>query len=512
MQKLFTRAKDLVFHQKHPGYYCLYLLLALSICTYSCKEPTRELVYSSELKGLFVYSDPDLESSLVYKIPFKAQFQILDREEWKSNWKKIEYRGKKGFISQKEYSFESPSSFVYVDSLAGVEFFEKPGDLERKFQPIPHKAKVEILKVLDFDYSKLNPEVWESVPYEIKENEAVKDGIWLHVKWEGKEGFIRLSEYLRLTPRAHFFIVVPSSGLTLRTLPDIKSPTVITLPQNSIGEILEVNPETHIIKNTRGFWFKTEYQSKVGWGFSGFTITSTDKSYLENKEYIRNEEWFIRYMESAQFLESYSLSEFDSSLVKFPKREIGNYSLLEIDYGFPPDDCGVTTNSRVVLQNNRNESHFSMQGIYREKVLAVNFPLPGTLFTEYDGCNCCCPMVGNILYFLLEEKVAYISFKEDQPEGYCFYGATEGVELARENRIDAENKIIYTNLKLPICKTPDSPEVTRAEAVDYPHSLFAVVRVEKSNVFIERYFDQGIPEKFREAWNKLKATKQSSLQ
>ncbi len=469
----------------------------LLVCIFfSCKESTREVVYSSDLTGINVYSEPDLSSSIIFKIPFKSQFQIIDREEWKSNWKKIEYQGQKGYISQKEYSFELPSSFIYVDNLAGIEFFEKG----KIIQQIPHKTKVEIIKVLDFTNSNLEQENWKEI---LTDFPSINEGIWLQVKWNLKTGFIRLSEYLRLTPRAHFFIVVPRSGLALKATPDFKSPTLSILPQNYIGEILEVNPEVHTIKNTRGFWFKTEYHSKLGWGFSGFTITSTDKSYLEDKEYVRNEEWFIHYMESSQFLETYTLSELDLSSVKNPKKEIGNYSVLEIDYGFPTEDCGVTTNSRIVFQNNKNGLKYSMQGIYKEKIRAVDFPMPGTVFTEYDGCNCCCPIVGNILYFLLEDKVAYISFKEDQKEGFCFYGPVEGIELARENRVDLENKIIYINLKLPVCKSPESPEIARAEPVDYSHSLFVVVKLEKSNILIDRYFDQGIPEKFRESWNKL---------
>jgi uncharacterized protein YgiM (DUF1202 family) len=478
----------------------------------TCKPNTKDLVFASSIKGIYLYNSPDLESTIIEKIPFRSQFFLVDREEWQSNWKKVEYSGKSGFITTKDFSFETPGNSVYVDSLAGVEFFENPGDLKTNYKKIPHKSKLEILQVIDYDYFKLGLSHSPNAP--VQENPKLpKDGIWLRVQWDNREGFVRLSEYLRLTPRAHFFMVVPANGLNLRVQPDSKSSALVNLPQNTIGEILEVNPEIQVIQKNRGFWFKTEYQNKVGWVFSGYTITSTDKSYFENKEYIRNEEWFIRYMEVGYLLEEFNSGDLDFKTLKTNRRELGDYTILEVDYGFPKEDCGITTNSRVIMQNQKKGTSYSMQGIYKERVLAVNSPLPGTVFTEYDGCNCCCPMTGNILYFLFEDKVVYISFKENLSEGYCFYGASEGVELARENRVDMENQIIYVHLKLPFCAAPEDPEVTRVKPSDYPHSLFAVVQIVNSNVQIERFFDQGIPEQFRESWNRLKKTdSRSSVQ
>ncbi|HNI26977.1 MAG TPA: hypothetical protein PLJ29_11495, partial [Leptospiraceae bacterium] len=95
-----------------------------------------------------------------------------------------------------------------------------------------------------------------------------------------------------------------------------------------------------------------------------------------------------------------------------------------------------------------------------------------------------------------------VPHRDKDSKGLCNYGNVESVELGRETRYDKENKAIYLYLRLPFCSPPPEGE-TLAEPIDYTHSLFTVIRQEKDNVNIERYFDNGIPEKYRDQWDKL---------
>jgi hypothetical protein len=476
---------------------CCFLPFWLS----QCKEPTKEEFYSAEIAGIPLYSQADPDSTWVGFIPYRKKFLILNKDKDTGKWKQVEFLSQKGFIQNKGYTKEIPSSFLFVDDLEGVDLFSKPGSFDSQIAHLPHRSKLEIEATLDLDL--LQKGFHEQLPEGISKEELVgKEGFWLYVKYEDKKGYLRYTEKLKFTPRAHFFVVVDSGGIALRSNPDIKSQSIEFLPAGTIGEILETTGESVYVKKTKGFWFKTEFKGKKGWVFSGFTVTSAERNYLEDKKYIQNDEWFLHYMESAIELERFDFREEDIKNYKTNTILKKNYTIYLIDYGFPEEDCTVATKSRIIFKNNKTGSSHSLQGVYSEIMKATDKPLEDTLYSEYNGCNCCCPDTGNILYFLLEDKVFYIPFKLSNSTGFCSYGPVDGIELARENRYSVLDKTILMELKLPVCKEPESPEIFRSEPIDYPHTLFSIVRVKQREVSIERYFDKGIPEQFREIWNK----------
>ncbi|MCB1176899.1 MAG: SH3 domain-containing protein, partial [Leptospiraceae bacterium] len=305
---------------------------------------------------------------------------------------------------------------------------------------------------------------------------------------------------IKFTPKAHFFIVVRSEGTNFKKNPEVKSSVIDKMPNGTIGEILETKGSPFYNQGIRGMWIKTEFKGKEGWIFSGHTVTSSEKEYLEDKFYIKNDEWFIHYMEYVSTPEIYDLNESELSNYKVKTIQKKNYIIYNIDYGFPEDDCTVATSKRVVFKNIHTGLSYSLQGIYSETIVSEDDPFEDTIYTEYSGCNCCCPDNGNILYYLFEDKISFIPFKKQNSKGLCYYGTLEGVELSRENRYIKTDKTILMKLKLPICKEPDNPDITTSEPIDYPHTLFSAVKVENNNLIVERFFDKGIPESYRKIW------------
>ncbi|HNH10545.1 MAG TPA: hypothetical protein PK683_18730, partial [Leptospiraceae bacterium] len=104
--------------------------------------------------------------------------------------------------------------------------------------------------------------------------------------------------------------------------------------------------------------------------FSGFTVTSTEKSYLEDRDYIRNEEWFLRYLEKPNNVEPFPFDESILEGAKVEKIEKTYYTVYNIQYGKPLDDCSVENNSRVVFVNKKTRQAYSIQGLYKEDLVS----------------------------------------------------------------------------------------------------------------------------------------------
>lgn len=458
-----------------------------------------EIVYSANLMGIYVYESPELTSKIIAKIPFREKFYLIDKDTWNDEWKKIEYEKVFGYIYQKEFSFETPSNLVYVDNLEGTKFYEKP-NASQPIKILPHKTKLEILDVIDYNALSLQNQDSSADTLPI-----LREEIWLHVKQNTQEGYIFLDESIKIKPKVHYFFVVHSEGLNLYTEPKINSKIIINLPKNTIGEILEVIPEVEQHENLKGYWFKTEYKSKVGWGFSGYIITSTDPSYFETKDYVYDEEIFLNFLSSTQVVNNYSPKKIDFQKSKI--HTFRNYKILEVNYNFPEEDCSVTTNARVVFQNQRLKNFYSNPNYYEEKIISIGEPFPENVYTEFNACHCCCGEIGNNLYFLFEDKIQYINFKLANSQGKCFYGPNEGFDYYQENRIDKDKKIIYSLLKLPVCKTLEMTEsfnVAETEPITFSHTLFTVLKVENNYINIEKYYDEDIPASFQKEWERLK--------
>lgn len=459
-----------------------------------------EVVYSANLTGIYVYETPELTSKIISKIPFREKFYLIDKDTWNDEWKKIEYEKVFGYIYQKEFSFETPSNLVYVDNLEGIKFYEKP-NAPKPIRILPHKTKLEILDVLDYGALSLPNQETENDFF----HQVLREEIWLHVKQDSQEGYIFLDESIKIKPKVHYFFVVHSKGLNLYSEPKTDSKILINLPKNTIGEILEAIPEVEKHGNLKGYWFKTEYKSKVGWGFSGYIITSTDPSYFETKDYVYDEEIFLNFLSSTQVVNNYSPKKIDFKKSKI--YSLHNYKILEVNYNFPIDDCSVTTNARVVFQNQRLKNFYSNTNYYEEKIISMGEPFPENVYTEFNACHCCCGEIGNNLYFLFEDKIQYINFNLSNSPGKCFYGPNEGFSYYQENRIDKEKKIIYSLLKLPVCKDLEMNEsfsVEEMEPISFSHSLFTVLKVENNYLNIEKYYDEDIPSQYEKEWNKLK--------
>lgn len=81
-----------------------------------------------------------------------------------------------------------------------------------------------------------------------------------------------------ITPHENpYYKVVIKNGVVLRDKPKVTGKKLLTIPEDTIGEILEETKEREVIETRIGNWLKVEYNGKLGWIFSGFTIIKEDK-------------------------------------------------------------------------------------------------------------------------------------------------------------------------------------------------------------------------------------------
>jgi hypothetical protein len=455
------------------------------IFSWKCYD-NKETLYVSDFQGMYVYENMELSSKVIYRVPYKASVDIYKTEDTK--WRKVVYKNIVGYSYSPITSMIQPEDSLFVDSLDGLGIYEKPTEKSKLLALFVHKTK---LKVINIDQG----------------DNILRKLLWAYVEGENLKGFVQL-DFLSQEPRTYFYSIVNSAGVNLRSKPGVNSPVITVLPMNTIGEILEKSGEFEMINDSKGYWFRTDYKGKIGWIFSGYTVTSRDRRYLEDRDYIRNEEWFMRYMDTAMQVDNYSFNEKDLKDLKVKVIEKNNYEIFEINYGHSGDDCSINNNSRIVFKNKNNGKAYSIQGLYSESIISVDTPFPNTIYSSYSACNCCCPDDGNILYYLFDDRVEFIHYKNEDTVAACLYGSVEGIELQRENRFDFENKIIYMNLKLPLCEAPTDFVDQRVPPKGIAHNLFALVKLQNNIIIIEKYYDKGIPEKYLDSWEMALGFKQ----
>ena len=449
------------------------LLLSFVYCS---KENEPFFVY--DFQGIFLYSSPDLSSKVLKRIPFSSPVSILESRE--DGWIKLSYSGMKGFAYSPNINNSLPNLSLYVDSLDGIAIYEKPSEKSNVIDYVVHKTKLKI----------------HEIHQEENKNKKLS---WALIEGANLNGYARI-DYLSVEPKSYFFSIVNSKGQPMRSKPGENSPILTNLPLNHIGEILEKSSELVTHSNTKGYWFRTEFKGKMGWIFSGYAVTSVDRKYLEDRDYIRNEEWFMRYMDSSTKVEPFYYNEKDLSHSKKDVFEQGNFLIYYIRYKHSADDCTVTNISRLIFKNKVTGQYFSIQGLYSQDLISLDKPFPNTIYTNYESCHCCCPDTGNLLYFILEDSVVYINYKAENHKASCLYGPIEGVELERENRFDPDNNIIFMNLKLPLCEPNQGHEVMEVKPIGFAHNLFAVLKKDKNNIIVNKFYDKGIPDSYRDAW------------
>ena len=454
------------------------LLSILLIYIFLACLKENEPYFVHDLQGVFIYSSPEFSSKILKRLPFNSPLIQLEKRE--DGWVKISSSGIKGYSYNPDIKKVIADIYQYVDSLDGLKLYEKPSEKSKIVDTVVHKSR---LKIHEIDQA----------------NGTFKKLNWALVEGVNIMGYARL-DYLSNEPKSYFYSIVKSKGQTLRSMPGENSPVLTSLPLNHIGEILEKSSDLEINSNNKGYWFRTEFKGKMGWIFSAYTVTSLDRKYLEDRDYIRNEEWFMRYMDSAVKVENIHIS--DKELMSYKKEsfEQENFEIYQLKYPNSIDDCNVSTISRIVFRNKLNSQTFSIKGLYSEDLISLDKPFPNTIYTRYESCHCCCPDTGNLLYFLMEDSIYFVHYKEENNSASCLYGPIEGVELERENRFDPENNIIYMNLRLPLCDLSSGQESESTKPVGFAHNLFAVLKKEKNKILVEKYYDKGIPDSYREVW------------
>ncbi|HMV41474.1 MAG TPA: SH3 domain-containing protein [Leptospiraceae bacterium] len=378
--------------------------------------------------------------------------------------------------------------FLFTDSLTGTNLYENPEPDSNIISSIPHATKVEILP--------------ENPAYTITKENTIK---WRKIKFDTFVGWV-MDNLLSAKVEKHYFSVLTNAGLPLREKPDVKSNKIATIPFGYIGEFYNKTKENVILDKQPGFWIETTYNGKKGWIFSGSAAISKNLQSLEERNGEFGEEgWFYRFYSN---LEESKLEEVEFDLknientAKITQFENHPYTIYQIKRQVAEDDCSGKE-SQIIFKNNITGKSFGNREIFSETVVEQNYPLVRSVYTTSIPQKCGCLIQDSTLYFLLDDRVLATTFHNKDTKAYCEYGTVSNIELERENRYDLANNTLYMYLKLPDCQ-PDEKTILYGGKITnikkFKTDMFVSLKLSNTEVMIEKFYQKGIPEQFKTAW------------
>lgn len=284
-----------------------------------------------------------------------------------------------------------------------------------------------------------------------------------------------------------FYKTNAGSGLFLREKPTTKSKKLALLPNKTIGRILEKSKKTETIDDKTGYWFKTEYKEKTGWIFSGYTITSYDRHYLEE------EQSFLAFTEVK--LDKTVADNIENNKKAKRSYQKDSYVVYDVDKG--PSDCDPDVSSNELVFWDKKKSEYYHTTGFRELILKKDFPLENVLYTHYNHCWCCCPADGEILYFFTNSGIKGFEYSPSRKEGECLPDYTFN---KADNRKHPSKNILYFFWEEPECNLSEFPEDFDPKPSSYKHNLFVEIRFENGELKINKFRDKGIPSSYKNVW------------
>ncbi len=173
----------------------------------------------------------------------------------------------------------------------------------------------------------------------------------------------------------------------------------------------------------------------------------------------------------------------------------GKYEIIQ-NFFNDLDGCWGNRFVRVILKNNLSRKEYIFNAS-NEMIAESNIPFNEVIIIK-DFCKSCGCAPDSYMYIMLESgvyKIAYELTNLNIPK--CMKSEYEGYNFSeqRENRYNIADKIIYTHIKRPKC------EESR-HRIDNPilEEVFVVIKINSRFPEIFRFYNQGIPAKYRDEW------------
>lgn len=244
----------------------LVLLFLILISLSFCREKKTGFVIPMEGANIYKCNSEficDREDS-ERKIPYATQIEYYTKEiKTKTiyNYYEAKYQDKTVFVRVENMGSEQKKYYFKVFPFEGTSLRSKD---YKEIGKISFGEKVEFLGLADNDK--------------------------YLVRFKDKEGIIDVISLVEFKEHM-YFKVSTFSGLHLRESPSIKSKILITLPFQTIGEILESDNTIQTIQNKKGYWIKASYENKVGGCFPALFSFRQTGIILNRKKKIQSKDF-----------------------------------------------------------------------------------------------------------------------------------------------------------------------------------------------------------------------------
>ncbi len=382
----------------------------------------------------------------------------------------------------------------YVSTISGLSVRESPGLDGRLIDLLPFNREVHILE------RSLDPDTVDG-----------RSGYWVRIRYAqdeaGKpepemEGWV-FDTYLSDHPPEMYFRVPMLTGLSLRAKPDLRAEEVAVLPFGTIGLIETAGRRIDRIAGRRGFWFRTTYEEKQGWAFSGVVLLASRRYDVETADEL---DLYDRELEEVDL----PLGEVLAGASRVELHEMKDFRVHAARFHLREAEICDRQESLLVFERKRDGQLF-VTGGFSARLEKENYPLNGALLVRSRECSCCA--ADEKLQAIFPDRAAprIIDYYMENLEARCEIDPPLRKTVFRsENRIDPESGDLFLFWQEPDCHF----EEETAEDVTFPlsssvrivqtyrHDVFARIRFVNGRLRVDRYQDRSIPPSLREAWER----------
>lgn len=239
-----------------------------------------------------------------------------------------------------------------------------------------------------------------AISYYLTEIKLKTGDIFYEAVYQGESIFLKVNS-ISSVPKKYFFKISTIAGLNLRERVGIESRILVTLPYETVGEIIESDKTIYTLQNKKGYWIKVSYGKNIGWLFSGFVFISADKENFIQEDEDPEQGFFKFFKDLTLTSPNYSSRFLNSKTQKSKSVELGNQFDFrsEIEKGSP--DCMDFTK---LFYFNESNGFFHQLGNADENILEKVF---GNVFlVKNHGCLQCCCYYGSLaIYFVVKDKI-----------------------------------------------------------------------------------------------------------
>lgn len=284
------------------------------------------------------------------------------------------------------------------------------------------------------------------------------------------------------------YIVIPKSGLILRSEPNRNSDKLELIPENSNLIILEKDNKVEKIGNSESNWYLVEYNGKKGWIFGAYI--------RENLDIISsncNEETYLKPQLMKATTENNKIKTM--KIHENSNYEVGAYS--------------IKSESKILFKNkNTNKNYLGVN--INEKYSFKYTSFPNLISTDFDDTGESDFInQGSNTYILMKDRMFFIPTDLKNQEGLCIFNLVASYNYAHKEIKELGNEILILT-KYPECNmekyyyTIHELQQVEEKPNIFIRSVYATLNISEDSINYNESCSSSMPNEFSKKWNKGK--------